>query len=353
MGCRRRSARISRLCSTSARRLTSGYHYTARSMERTHRWLRRCLEWHEAHGPPAQGVYSIGPGGTFHELQMVFVTAAAAAAPSFGSRSAARSGRTRPKCMRSWTGRQRARAAGARTAAAPAGDRGDRRSDQRRARSDRYVRPRDAALLGRHGVALVPDPDGRWRLDLQKRRHREADEPILDGRRARPAAAASRGPTCITLCLWPADRAAADHAAQPELHRLRDGGSAWRCRNRAPGGGGGRAQRRRGPGCGVQRTRRTRPVIDLVYLSSSCCIWVIACCTSEPTTFCSARWSRRPWRSRRPPRRSPPGRPARRPRPSAVVGRAGAAWADRRAGWRRGTAAAALRLAGTCLGADA
>ena len=35
--------------------------------------------------------------------------------------------------------------------------------------------------LGRHGVALVPDPGGRWRLDLQKRRWREADEPILDG----------------------------------------------------------------------------------------------------------------------------------------------------------------------------
>src|SRR5450755_2307553 len=41
--------------------------------------------------------------------------------------------------------------------------------------------------LGRHGVALVPDPAGRWRLDLHKRRHREADEPILDG---------CRCPTC-------------------------------------------------------------------------------------------------------------------------------------------------------------
>src|SRR6201996_487768 len=25
--------------------------YTARSMERTHRWLARCLDWHERHGP--------------------------------------------------------------------------------------------------------------------------------------------------------------------------------------------------------------------------------------------------------------------------------------------------------------
>ena len=35
--------------------------------------------------------------------------------------------------------------------------------------------------LGRHGVALVPDPDARWRLDLVKSRWRESPEPILDG----------------------------------------------------------------------------------------------------------------------------------------------------------------------------
>ena len=35
--------------------------------------------------------------------------------------------------------------------------------------------------LGRHGTAIVPDPGGRWRLDLVKSRWRAADEPILDG----------------------------------------------------------------------------------------------------------------------------------------------------------------------------
>jgi queuine tRNA-ribosyltransferase len=42
----------------------------------------------------------------------------------------------------------------------------------------------DCALptrLGRHGVALVPDPDARWRVDLVKGRWRESHEPILDG----------------------------------------------------------------------------------------------------------------------------------------------------------------------------
>ncbi|MGH2895657.1 MAG: tRNA-guanine transglycosylase, partial [Solirubrobacteraceae bacterium] len=35
--------------------------------------------------------------------------------------------------------------------------------------------------LARHGVALVPDPAGRWRVDLVKGRWRRAHEPILEG----------------------------------------------------------------------------------------------------------------------------------------------------------------------------
>jgi queuine tRNA-ribosyltransferase len=35
--------------------------------------------------------------------------------------------------------------------------------------------------LGRHGVALVPDPGARWRLDVVKSRWRGSPEPILDG----------------------------------------------------------------------------------------------------------------------------------------------------------------------------
>src|ERR1700722_11081368 len=37
--------------------------YTARSMERTHRWLERCLRWHEENGPGGQAVYGIVQGG--------------------------------------------------------------------------------------------------------------------------------------------------------------------------------------------------------------------------------------------------------------------------------------------------
>ena len=35
--------------------------------------------------------------------------------------------------------------------------------------------------LARHGTALVPDPEARWRLDLAKARWRETREPIVEG----------------------------------------------------------------------------------------------------------------------------------------------------------------------------
>jgi queuine tRNA-ribosyltransferase len=44
--------------------------YTARSTERTHRWLGRCLDWHEREGPPQQAVYGIVQGGVEHDLRL-------------------------------------------------------------------------------------------------------------------------------------------------------------------------------------------------------------------------------------------------------------------------------------------
>jgi queuine tRNA-ribosyltransferase len=35
--------------------------------------------------------------------------------------------------------------------------------------------------IGRHGMAVVPDPAHRWRVDLAKARWRHADEPVLEG----------------------------------------------------------------------------------------------------------------------------------------------------------------------------
>jgi len=43
--------------------------YTARSTERTHRWLKRCLDWHEENGPSGQAVFGIIQGGTYEDLR--------------------------------------------------------------------------------------------------------------------------------------------------------------------------------------------------------------------------------------------------------------------------------------------
>jgi queuine tRNA-ribosyltransferase len=43
--------------------------YTARSTERTHRWLDRCLAWHGLAGPARQSVFGIVQGGTHEDLR--------------------------------------------------------------------------------------------------------------------------------------------------------------------------------------------------------------------------------------------------------------------------------------------
>ena len=80
--------------------------YTARSTERTHRWLERCLRWHEQHGPRDQNVYAIVQGGVEHDLR-IESTGVIAASSAPGSRSAAPSGRTSRRCTRWWGGRRR------------------------------------------------------------------------------------------------------------------------------------------------------------------------------------------------------------------------------------------------------
>ncbi len=52
--------------------------YTARSTERTHRWLERCLDWHGQHGPEGQLVYGIVQGGVYEELRVESAQAIAA-----------------------------------------------------------------------------------------------------------------------------------------------------------------------------------------------------------------------------------------------------------------------------------
>src|SRR5437763_14925870 len=51
--------------------------YTARSMERTHRWLNRCLHWAGEHGAEGQRVYGSLRGGGGHDLRLVAAAAVA------------------------------------------------------------------------------------------------------------------------------------------------------------------------------------------------------------------------------------------------------------------------------------
>ena len=55
--------------------------YTARSTERTHRWLDRCLAWHAEHGPDDQLVYGIVQGGVEEDLRRASAQEVAARGP--------------------------------------------------------------------------------------------------------------------------------------------------------------------------------------------------------------------------------------------------------------------------------
>jgi queuine tRNA-ribosyltransferase len=162
--------------------------YTARSTQRSHRWLDRCLAWHEQHGPPGQLVYGIVQGGVHEDLR-VGSTEAIAARPVGGIAIGGSLGADKPQMYE---------VVGWATAALGGDDRprhllgiGD--VDDLIRGVELGIDTFDCAMptrLGRHGVAIVPDPDRRWRVDLTAARHREDDAPIMEGC---PCAACSGG----------------------------------------------------------------------------------------------------------------------------------------------------------------
>ena len=152
--------------------------YTARSTERTHRWLRRCLDWHAAHGPERQLVYGIVQGGVYEDLRAES-TDAVVASGCDGIAIGGSLGGEKDQIYEvvGWT-----------TARLP---------DERPrhllgiGEIDDLIRGVELGIdhfdcamptrLGRHGHALIPDPDNRWRVDLTTARWRDSREPILDG----------------------------------------------------------------------------------------------------------------------------------------------------------------------------
>ena len=155
--------------------------YTARSTERTHRWLERCLRWHAAHGPSDQAVYAIVQGGVERDLRTESAATVAACAAD-GIAIGGSLGREKAQMHEvvSWTAAELELHAPAR----PRHLLGIGDVDDLIAGVGLGIDTFDCAMptrLGRHGVALVPDPGGRWRVDLAKGRWRRAKEPILDG----------------------------------------------------------------------------------------------------------------------------------------------------------------------------
>jgi queuine tRNA-ribosyltransferase len=155
-----------------------GRDYTARSTERTHRWLDRCLAWHERHGPPEQMIYGIVQGGVEEDLRRASAQEVAARAVG-GIAIGGTLGQDKDQMFEvvGWTIEE---------------------LDEQRPRHllgigevDDLVRGVELGMdtfdcamptrIGRHGMAVVNDPAKRWRVDLAKGRYRTADEPLCDG----------------------------------------------------------------------------------------------------------------------------------------------------------------------------
>ena len=152
--------------------------YTARSTERTHRWLDRCLAWHERHGPEHQLVYGIVQGGIYHDLRVESAERIAGSTCEGIAIGGSLGGdKAQMYEVVDWT-----------TAALPE-DRprhllGIGEIDDLIRGVELGIDTFDCAMptrLGRHGMALVPEPEHRWRVDLTKMRYRESDEPLMEG----------------------------------------------------------------------------------------------------------------------------------------------------------------------------
>ena len=152
--------------------------YTARSTERTHRWLDRCVDWHRAHAPAGQLLYGIVQGGVYRDLRVASAERIVSTAVD-GVAIGGSLGQDKDQIREvvEWT-----------VAALPQplprhllgiGDVDDILHAVA-AGIDTF----DCATptrLARHGTALVPDPEARWRLDLKRPRWRMSREPIAAG----------------------------------------------------------------------------------------------------------------------------------------------------------------------------
>src|SRR3954447_14110451 len=152
--------------------------YTARSTERTHRWLDRCLAWHGEEGPERQAVFGIVQGGVHEDLRRESAEYFSAAGVD-GLAIGGTLGRDKAE-MREVL----AMTAPLLPEGAPKHLLGIGEGDDLLAGIALGLDVFDCAVptrLPRHGVALVPDPHNRFRLDLRKSGHEGDRNPIAAG----------------------------------------------------------------------------------------------------------------------------------------------------------------------------
>ena len=152
--------------------------YTARSTERTHRWLGRCLDWHEREGPERQAVFGIVQGGVHEDLRRESAEAVASAGVD-GVAIGGTLGKEKGE-MREVLGFT----APLLPPEAPVHLLGIGEVDDLLAGIALGIDLFDCAVptrLARHGVALAPEPEGRFRIDLAKGRFADDEGPIAEG----------------------------------------------------------------------------------------------------------------------------------------------------------------------------
>lgn len=155
--------------------------YTARSTERSHRWLDRCLSWHAENGPANQLVYGIVQGGVYEDLRRDSTEQIAARACD-GIAIGGSLGEHKEQMYEvvGWATDTLAKAGDLR----PRHLLGIGEVDDLIRGVEMGIDTFDCVMptrLGRHGVALVPDPEHRWRVDLTTAKWSDSDEPLMEG----------------------------------------------------------------------------------------------------------------------------------------------------------------------------
>jgi queuine tRNA-ribosyltransferase len=152
--------------------------YTARSVERTHRWLDRCLAWHEQAGPRHQAVFGIIQGGVHEDLRRQSAERVSAA-PIDGLAIGGTLGRDKEE-MRGVVGMT----VGQLDPRVPRHLLGIGEPDDLVEGIAVGVDLFDCAVptrLARHGMALAPLPDARFRFDLRRARFAGDEDPLVEG----------------------------------------------------------------------------------------------------------------------------------------------------------------------------